>query len=796
MSPDGALAWASRAFLRKHGILVGRIVQVSTYLSQRKSTAIARIFRKSSNHNDNGDDVDVDVLELSSVAYINLQVGLGADSTTLQNRTTKNTLFNGSLLVIQTSDIPTAKKVTLRRWGCPPPPPPQTTEAGKQDESTLEGIQQLSKSNTWPAEQSILHVGGWVTATASSNVIFYETVEVRDLDDKIVSSAVFLSQKDTAFRIEQGPFNFTSCPLFPDMFSMRRTLLPSNALRRAPHPNSLELERAWNLPLGRLVPPAECIWHVIGNPDEHEFLEAVVSAARNRQILSVKGLSLYAYRSGRKLVASGGLADKLTGLRQALQDSRKAGPCILVLPDLDQELCPANIMGQDARLRHDQESRLLSVLFEELNLETNRVNTLLPTIPAVLVIFSTRCLLPPGPLRQHLVWESIRLSLPNRPYQSYIWERALGTTPRGALLELLDGRSANEISSLAKEIQLHLDESSSNEDELSLLQVACAKRDKQQRMSKANAHVPSVHWDDIGGLAHVRSEIMDAIELPLANPHLFPAGSGRSGILLFGPPGTGKTLIAKAVATECKLPFLSVKGPELLGSYVGESEANVRNIFQEARERGSRNKPPACILFFDEMESLAPKRGEQGSGGGNVMDRVVATLFAEMDRNTEACQIFCIGATNRPDLLDNAMLRPGRFDRLVYLGIQKSDYANILAAQLRNVKVEGDLDLIVTSVADMLPPTMTGADISGIVSSALLRATHRLCDQADAELKAAREKGVDMSLDELLRNWTDEKVEPVMVLYDLILAANDSKPSLTEAELKRYENLKKQMNVA
>ena len=261
-------------------------------------------------------------------------------------------------------------------------------------------------------------------------------------------------------------------------------------------------------------------------------------------------------------------------------------------------------------------------------------------------------------------------------------------------------------------------------------------------------------------------------------------------------PGTGKTLVAKAVATECKLPFLSVKGPELLGSYVGESEANVRNIFQEARERGSRNKPPACVLFFDEMESLAPKRGEQASGGGNVMDRVVATLFAEMDRSSGECQTFCIGATNRPDLLDSAMLRPGRFDRLVYLGIQKSDYTKILTAQLQHVKVDGDLQLIANAVADILPPSMTGADLSGIVSAALLRATHRLCEKADRELQELQNEGNDVSIDMVLRSWTDEEAEPRVALYDLISAANDATPSLTEAELARYENLKQVMNVS
>ena len=178
------------------------------------------------------------------------------------------------------------------------------------------------------------------------------------------------------------------------------------------------------------------------------------------------------------------------------------------------------------------------------------------------------------------------------------------------------------------------------------------------------------------------------------------------------------------------------------------------------------------------------------------MDRVVATLFAEMDRNTAECQTFCIGATNRPDLLDPAMFRPGRFDRLVYLGIQKSDYTKILSAQLRNVKVDGDLELIANAVADILPPTMTGADLSGIVSTALLRATHRLCDKADEQLRKVQKEGKDVTIDEVLRRWTDEEAEPVVVLYDLISAANEATPSLTEAELARYENLKHTMNVS
>jgi len=170
--------------------------------------------------------------------------------------------------------------------------------------------------------------------------------------------------------------------------------------------------------------------------------------------------------------------------------------------------------------------------------------------------------------------------------------------------------------------------------------------------------IPTVTWDDVGGLAHVKNDILDTIQLPLEHPELFADGlKKRSGILLYGPPGTGKTLIAKAVATSCSLNFFSVKGPELLNMYIGESEANVRRVFQKARDA----KP--CVIFFDELDSIAPKRGNHGDSGG-VMDRIVSQLLAELDGmagSKEGGDVFVIGATNRPDLLDAALLRPGRY---------------------------------------------------------------------------------------------------------------------------------------
>ncbi len=179
--------------------------------------------------------------------------------------------------------------------------------------------------------------------------------------------------------------------------------------------------------------------------------------------------------------------------------------------------------------------------------------------------------------------------------------------------------------------------------------------------------IPNVGWDDVGGLSHVKDTVMETIQLPLERPELFAKGmKKRSGILFYGPPGTGKTLLAKAIATEFSLNFFSVKGPELLNMYIGESEANVRRVFQRARDA----RP--CVVFFDELDSVAPKRGNQGDSGG-VMDRIVSQLLAELDGMSDDGHagggVFVIGATNRPDLLDEALLRPGRFDKMVYLGV-------------------------------------------------------------------------------------------------------------------------------
>ncbi|KAI8784803.1 peroxisome assembly factor 2 [Biomphalaria glabrata] len=273
--------------------------------------------------------------------------------------------------------------------------------------------------------------------------------------------------------------------------------------------------------------------------------------------------------------------------------------------------------------------------------------------------------------------------------------------------------------------------------------------------------IPSVKWDDIGGLESVKSEIIDTVQLPLHHPELLAAGLRRSGVLLYGPPGTGKTLIAKAVATECSLNFLSVKGPELINMYVGQSEENVREIFKRARSASP------CIIFFDELDSLAPNRGRSGDSGG-VMDRVVSQLLAELDGLHESFDVFVIGATNRPDLLDPALLRPGRFDKLLYLGTSSDWQAHLKILEALTKKFTLSPHLSLEDVAKQCPPNLTGADLYALCAEAMLNALRRKINLV--------ENGEDTDQSKIEVDETDFK----SALESLV-------PSVSQEDLDRYE---------
>jgi transitional endoplasmic reticulum ATPase len=226
--------------------------------------------------------------------------------------------------------------------------------------------------------------------------------------------------------------------------------------------------------------------------------------------------------------------------------------------------------------------------------------------------------------------------------------------------------------------------------------------------------VPNVKWIDIGGLEAVKQELMEAVEWPLKYPEVFKRLGIRPprGILLYGPPGTGKTLLAKAVATESQANFISVKGPEVLSKWVGESEKAVREIFRKARETAP------CIIFFDELDSIAPRRGFHTDAG--VTDRIVNQLLTEMDGIQSLKGVVVLGATNRPDILDPALLRPGRFDRVLYVPPpDKAARLAIFKIHTREMPLDEDVDLdILASVTE----GYTGADIEAVVREAAMLA--------------------------------------------------------------------------
>ncbi|ASJ07544.1 CDC48 family AAA ATPase [Thermococcus pacificus] len=228
--------------------------------------------------------------------------------------------------------------------------------------------------------------------------------------------------------------------------------------------------------------------------------------------------------------------------------------------------------------------------------------------------------------------------------------------------------------------------------------------------------VPNVHWDDIGGLEDVKEELREAVEWPLKYPEAF-MGLGINppkGILLYGPPGTGKTLLAKAVANESEANFIAIKGPEVLSKWVGESEKNIREIFRKARQAAP------TVIFIDEIDAIAPRRGTDVN---RVTDRLINQLLTEMDGIQENSGVVVIGATNRPDIIDPALLRPGRFDRLILVPApDEKARLEIFKVHTRRVPLAEDV-----SLEELAKRTegYTGADIEAVVREAAMLAMRR-----------------------------------------------------------------------
>ncbi len=227
--------------------------------------------------------------------------------------------------------------------------------------------------------------------------------------------------------------------------------------------------------------------------------------------------------------------------------------------------------------------------------------------------------------------------------------------------------------------------------------------------------VPNVTWNDIGGLSDVKQELQEAVEWPLKYQSLFTHSDAvpPKGILLYGPPGTGKTLIAKAAAHESEANFISIKGPELLSKWVGESEKGVREVFRKARGAAP------CIIFFDEIDAIAPTRGGAGSDS-HVTERVISQLLTELDGLEILTNVVVIAATNRPDIIDPALLRPGRFDRLLYVPPpDKESRVQVLKIHTMKKPLASDVNIDVLAGQT---EGYTGADIAALASAAVMLA--------------------------------------------------------------------------
>src|SRR3546814_564028 len=245
------------------------------------------------------------------------------------------------------------------------------------------------------------------------------------------------------------------------------------------------------------------------------------------------------------------------------------------------------------------------------------------------------------------------------------------------------------------------------------------KRVQPSAMREVMVQAPKTRWSDIGGLDAARDKLIEGIELPLKNPAAFRRLGIRpaKGFLLYGPPGTGKTLLAKAAARESDANFISIKSSDLLSKWYGESEQQIARLFQRARAVAP------TIIFIDELDSLVPARGSGTSGEPQVTERVVNTILAEMDGIEEMQSVVVIGVTNRPNLIDPALLRPGRLDELIYVAVpDKEGRRRILEVQTGKMPLAKDVDLGVLAERS---DRFTGADLEDLTRRAGLAALKR-----------------------------------------------------------------------
>lgn len=292
--------------------------------------------------------------------------------------------------------------------------------------------------------------------------------------------------------------------------------------------------------------------------------------------------------------------------------------------------------------------------------------------------------------------------------------------------------------------------------------------------------VPTVTWDDIGGLEKVKLELQETVQYPVEHPEKFLkyGMSPSKGVLFYSPPGTGKTLLAKAIANECQANFISIKGPELLTMWFGESAANVRDVFDKARAAAP------CVMFFDELDSIAKARGGSSGDGGGAGDRVLNQILTEMDGMNAKKNVFIIGATNRPDQIDPALLRPGRLDQLIYIPLpDKVSRLAILKAALKKSPLAQDVDL-----AFLAKQThgFSGADLTEICQRAAKLAIRESIESDIRRQREQKEKEKEDAEDAKMEEDEEDPV-PEITREHFEEAMKYARRSVSDQDIRRYE---------
>ena len=428
-------------------------------------------------------------------------------------------------------------------------------------------------------------------------------------------------------------------------------------------------------------------------------------------------------------IMGSGYGDSEKALREVFEEATKSAPAIIFIDEID------SIAPKRDRVPGEAEKRLVAqllTLMDGLEARSNLVVIAATNRPDAI----DEALRRPGRFDREIV-----IGVPDERGRREIFAIHTRGMPLGdkvdvnELARITHGFVGADIAALAREAaidavrgimpKIDLDERTIPADVLEQLCVtredfmSALKRIQPSAMREVMVQVPTVQWSDIGGVGDAIDKLQEGIELPLKNPDAFERLGIRpaKGFLLYGPPGTGKTLLAKAVAKEASANFISMKSSDLLSKWYGESEQQIAKMFARARAVAP------CVVFIDEIDSLVPARGS-GQGEPQVTGRVVNTILAEMDGLEDMQSVVVIGATNRPTLIDPALLRPGRFDELVYVGTpDKKGREHILSIHTKDMPLAGDVDLAAIAKST---ERFTGADLADVVRRAGLNALRRV----------------------------------------------------------------------